>query len=225
MSGISSRQVTPDKSAVREFWDAHPCGAGTSDLPRGRRDYFDAVERHRYELNPEMVEMADFPSAQGSDLLEIGCGMGTDLVQFARAGASVTGVDLTPQSVAITRERLNLYGLRGEVRVADAERLPFGDESFDRVYSFAVLHHTPNIESPIREVHRVLRPGGRALVMLYHRNSVQYWIGTLIFRRAGFALLRKGFPPRALARLGGYRPEVLEGYARHLAGRPPLSRP
>src|SRR5437867_6398486 len=144
MTTFSSRQETPDRSAVRDFWDAHPCGAGTSDLPRGRRDYFDAVERHRYELNPEMVEMADFPSARGLDLLEIGCGMGTDLVQFARAGARVTGVDLTPQAVTITRQRLNLYGLRGETRLADAEALPFADATFDRVYSFGVLHHTPD---------------------------------------------------------------------------------
>jgi SAM-dependent methyltransferase len=150
--------------------------------------------------------------------------MGTDLVQFARAGARVTGVDLTPQAVTITRQRLNLYGLHGEARLADAESLPFADATFDRVYSFGVLHHTPDTARAIGEVHRVLRPGGKVLVMLYHRNSVQYRLGVLVFRRAGFALLRKGIPPRTLARLGGYRPEILEGYARYLAGRPPLSQ-
>src|SRR5438093_515135 len=123
MSALSLWQEPADKAAVGQFWDAHPCGAGTSDQPRDRLDYFDAVERHRYALNPEMVEMADFPSTRGLDLLEIGCGMGTDLVQFARAGARVTGVDLTPQAVTITRQRLNLHGPRRQPRLADAERL------------------------------------------------------------------------------------------------------
>jgi SAM-dependent methyltransferase len=118
-------------------------------------------------------------------LLEIGVGVGTDFVRFARAGAVVTGVDLTEHAVALTRRRLELEGLSGELFVADAEQLPFSDASFDRVYSWGVLHHTPNTGQAVREAVRVLAPDGRLTLMLYNRIS---WVAFGLWVRR--ALLR-----------------------------------
>jgi ubiquinone/menaquinone biosynthesis C-methylase UbiE len=123
-----------------------------------------------------------FDQFAGASLLEIGCGMGTDLLQFARGGALCTGVDLTPRSVEITRHRFALYGQRGSFMISDGERLPFKSNSFDVIYSNGVLHHTPDTQGAINEIHRVLRPGGVAKVMLYHRNSLNYWV-EIVLRR------------------------------------------
>ena len=115
--------------------------------------------------------------------------MGTDGAQFAKAGAIYTGIDLTDAAVELARKRFQVSGLKGEFRVADAERLDFPDASFDLVYSHGVLHHTPDIEAAVREIHRVLKPGGRAMVMLYHRGSYNYRVGIRVLRRAGAGLL------------------------------------
>jgi len=106
--------------------------------------------------------------------------MGTDLLQFARGGARCVGIDLTPRSIEITRHRFQLYGAEGDFMISDGERLPFHDASFDVVYSNGVLHHTPDTAGAIREIHRVLRPGGVAKVMLYHRNSLNYWVEVVL---------------------------------------------
>jgi ubiquinone/menaquinone biosynthesis C-methylase UbiE len=129
-----------------------------------------------------MKEAMGFDHYGGKRVLEIGCGTGTDLLQFARGGAQVTGLDLTPRSVEIARRRFAVYGCEGNFAIGDAENLAFPDESFDLVYSFGVLHHAPDTERAINEAHRVLRRGGRAVVMLYHRASLYYW-GALIARR------------------------------------------
>jgi ubiquinone/menaquinone biosynthesis C-methylase UbiE len=133
----------------------------------------------------------EFEAFRGARLLEIGCGMGTDLLQFARGGARCTGIDLTPRSVEITRHRFKLYGADGNFMISDGERLPFRSESFDVVYSNGVLQHTPDTAGSIREVHRVLRPGGVAKIMLYHRNSLNYWF-EIVLRRGivGLEFLR-----------------------------------
>jgi ubiquinone/menaquinone biosynthesis C-methylase UbiE len=128
--------------------------------------------------------MADFAGSRGKSVLEIGVGLGTDFVQFARAGAKVTGIDLTEHGVELVRRRLALEGLEGDVRVADAESLPFEDGSFDKVYSWGVLHHTPATEQAVKEALRVLRPGGELCVMLYSRHS---WVAYKLWVR--FALL------------------------------------
>jgi ubiquinone/menaquinone biosynthesis C-methylase UbiE len=124
----------------------------------------------------------EFEKFHNARLLEVGCGMGTDLLQFARGGAHCFGVDLTPRSVEITRHRFKLYDAQGTFMISDGERLPFRNESFDVVYSNGVLHHTPDTAGAIREVHRVLRPGGTAKIMLYHRNSLNYWF-EIVLRR------------------------------------------
>ena len=177
------------KERVRVFWQAHPCGTKFSDAEIGTPEFFERVEAHRYEKEWHIPAAADFQNARGLRVLEIGCGMGTDGAQFAKAGAIYTGIDLTDAAVELARKRFQVSGLKGEFRVADAERLDFPDASFDLVYSHGVLHHTPDIEAAVREIHRVLKPGGRAMVMLYHRGSYNYRVGIRVLRRAGAGLL------------------------------------
>src|ERR1051326_8239083 len=164
---MSMTILAEEKVRAREQWAQDPCGAEYDrEHQFGTREFFDAIERHRYsEYAPWMQRV-----------------MGFDLLQFARGGARCTGIDLTPRSVEITRHRFALYDARGVFMIADGEHLPFASESFDVVYSNGVLHHTPDTAAAIREVHRVLRSGGTAKVMLYHRNSLNYWF-EIILRR------------------------------------------
>jgi SAM-dependent methyltransferase len=178
------------KERVRAFWQAHPCGEKFGDAEPGTREFFERVEAHRYAKEWHIPEAADFAGARGLRVLEIGCGMGTDGAQFAAAGADYTGIDLTEAAIDLARKKFATAGLKGEFRVADAEKLDFADESFDVVYSHGVLHHTPDTEGAVREIHRVLKTGGRAVVMLYHRGSYNYRIGIRVLRRAGAGLLK-----------------------------------
>jgi SAM-dependent methyltransferase len=178
------------KERVRAFWQANPCGAKFADAAPGTRRFYELVEQHRYTKEWHIPIAADFVSAGGLRVLEIGCGVGTDGAQFAEAGADYTGVDLTDAAVDLARKRFELFGLAGKFQTADAENLDFADESFDLVYSHGVLHHTPETEKAIKEIHRVLRPGGRAMVMLYHRGSYNYRINISVLRRSGALLLK-----------------------------------
>jgi 2-polyprenyl-3-methyl-5-hydroxy-6-metoxy-1,4-benzoquinol methylase len=191
------------KERVRAFWQEHPCGSKFSDAEIGTREFFDRVEQHRYEKEWHIPAAAGFASTRGLKVLEIGCGVGTDGLQFARAGADYTGVDLTEAAVGLARKNFASAGVAGEFRMSDAESLDFADESFDVVYSHGVLHHTPDIEAAVREIHRVLKPGGRAIVMLYHRGSYNYRIGIRVLRRAGAGLLRSDGGIRIVNRLTG----------------------
>jgi SAM-dependent methyltransferase len=165
------------KEAVREHWDRQPCG--TRDLPStDRRAFFAELERERYALEPYIPPFAKFHEGAGKRVLEIGIGAGTDFVNWVRHGAIATGVDLTERGVSLTKERLALEGLDAEVRVADAEALPFPPDSFDLVYSWGVLHHSPDTERAVTEVHRVAKPGGRVRVMIYHSRS---WVALTLW--------------------------------------------
>lgn len=165
------------KVEVREYWNAHPCGTQFTELEWGSKEFFDEVTRFRYQTQPFMRDLIDFEQFPGKKLLEIGCGLGTDLLEFAKGGAVVTGVDLTPRSIELVRKRFDLYGYPVDARVADAENLPFEENAFDIVYSFGVLHHTPNTRKAIREVRRVLKPGGKIIIMLYHKRSLHVLLG------------------------------------------------
>jgi ubiquinone/menaquinone biosynthesis C-methylase UbiE len=185
------------KQRAREQWSANPCGASAAgDREFGTREYFDEIERYRYEIACRWIKQTvGFDRYDGKRLLEVGFGTGTDLLQFARGGAHVTGVDLTPLSIEITRRRFEVYGLTGEFAIGDGESLSFPDSSFDVVYSFGVLHHTPDTARAIREIYRVLKPGARAIVMLYHRASLFYW-GSLVLKHGILAgeLFKESMP-------------------------------
>lgn len=182
-----------EKARVQAFWEADPCGAEHGDAPEGTPEFFAQIERRREELEPFIAGYADFAGACGQRLLEIGVGAGTDFVRFARAGAQATGVDLTEHAIRLVRRRLDNEGLDATLLQADAEALPFRDGAFDRVYSWGVLHHTPDTARAVGEAVRVLAPGGRLCVMLYARHS---WVAYGLW--AKHALL-KGRPQRSLA--------------------------
>lgn len=188
---------TEDKQRAREQWSQDPCGAESGrDSEFGTRQYFDEVERVRYqEYAPWMPELMGFNSFAGARLLEVGCGMGTDLLQFARGGALCTGIDLTPRSIAITHQRFALYEQRVDLLIGDGERLPFANDTLDVVYSNGVLHHTRETAGAIRELHRVLKPGGIAKVMIYHKNSFNYWGEMILHRGLLRAELLRGHSP------------------------------
>ena len=213
----SSQTVDTDselKERVRAFWQAHPCGTKFSDAEIGTREFFARIEAHRYAKEWHIPEAADFAGARGLRVLEIGCGLGTDGVRFAKAGADYTGIDLTDAAIELARKRFELSGLRGELRVSDAENLDFADESFDLVYSHGVLHHTPDIARAVSEIHRVLKPGGRAIVMLYHRDSYNYRVGICILRRAGARLLKSESGLKLVHRMTGEPIDSLREHAR-----------
>jgi ubiquinone/menaquinone biosynthesis C-methylase UbiE len=173
------------KHDVAEFWDRASCGEvyaqGDSRLAK-----YESQARERYALEPFLPPFARFEEGAGRDVLEIGVGMGADHLEWARRRPRrLVGLDLTSRAVEHTRSRLELYGFAPEVEQGDAERLPFSDASFDIVYSWGVLHHSPDTPRAVREVARVLRPGGTARVMIYHRYSL---VGLLLWIR--YALLR-----------------------------------
>jgi ubiquinone/menaquinone biosynthesis C-methylase UbiE len=173
--------------AIRQ-WSADPCGA-TPGHPFGSREFFRDVEQERYgHYAPWLKGAVGFAAFAGSSVIEIGFGLGTDYVQFARSGARCFGVDLTPSHVFAARERLRQDGIPMRLVRGDAERLPFRSGSVDAVYSFGVLHHTPGTEAAIDEAHRVLRPGGEAVVALYHRDSAFFWWSCV-----NLGILRGGF--------------------------------
>jgi len=202
------------KERVRAFWQANPCGVKFADAAPGTRQFYELVEAHRYTKEWHIPIAAEFASARGLKVLEVGCGLGTDGAQFAEAGANYTGVDLTDAAVDLARKRFELFDLPGEFRTADAENLPFANASFDLVYSHGVLHHTPDTAEAVREIHRVLRPGGRAMVMLYHRGSYNYRVNISLLRRAGAQLLKSEAGIKLAHRLTG---EPLDSLQQHAA--------
>jgi len=181
----SGTQLPPAaKEDVHAFWQASPCGAKHAQATEGTPEFFAEVERSRDALEPFIAQYARFAQTSGCRVLEIGTGLGTDFVKFVRAGARATGVDLTERSISLVESRLALEGLEADLRVADAETLPFDTGKFDVVYSWGVLHHTPHPPRAIAEAIRVLRPGGRLCVMLYARRS---WVAFGLWAR--YALL------------------------------------
>jgi ubiquinone/menaquinone biosynthesis C-methylase UbiE len=163
------------KHEARRQWAHDPAGSiAVEDDGLGTPESFRKVEAHRYAEQPWMHETFHYARFRGQRVLEIGVGLGTDHLQFARAGARLTGIDLTQRCIDLTRARFAQQGLRSRLLQMDAERLDFDDDSFDVVYSFGVLHHTPSPERAFREVRRVLRPGGVFIGGLYNQQSAFY---------------------------------------------------
>lgn len=173
-----------EKQAVHDFWDEASCGEQLYLQGRGAEHYRQQA-RIRYDLEPFIPEFAGFDAWRGKRVLEIGVGLGADHQRFAEAGALLTGVDLTARAVEFTSERFRQLGLVSDLRVADAENLPFAEGTFDLVYSWGVLHHSPDTAKAVSEVLRVLKTSGTAKVMIYHTYSL---VGFMLWVR--YALLR-----------------------------------
>ena len=173
----------PDIREVQSYWDRRPCNIRHSKEPVGTRAYFDEVEARKYFVEPHIPAFADFPRWNGRRVLEIGCGIGTDAVSFARAGADYTAVELSAVSLELARRRFEVYGLKGRFYHGNAETVDqlVGPTQFDLVYSFGVIHHTPNPRAVIESARRVVKPDGELRIMLYAQNS---WKAIMI--EAGF---------------------------------------
>ncbi|MDW8238438.1 MAG: class I SAM-dependent methyltransferase [Acidobacteriota bacterium] len=209
---------------VRAFWEAHPCNSSYSNRT-DRRAYFEEIERRRFETEPHIPIVAQFDQFKDKDVLEVGCGIGTDGFQFARHGARYTGIDLAPTAVAITRERFELFGIPGRFEVANAEeRIPFADASFDHVYSCGVIHHSPDTEAIVREMYRVLRPGGTLCVMIYNKTSINYYLQIMFLRKLFRWLLYPSFMPALVAKLTGFERWKLERHREIMLTRGRLSK-
>jgi ubiquinone/menaquinone biosynthesis C-methylase UbiE len=206
-----------DIAEVKEFWNANPCQSHLSS-EQDRRRYFEDITRKRYQGREwHIPTVARFAAFRGKDVLEIGCGMGTDGLEFARNGARYTGADLTPKGIEMARERFGLFGVPGRFEVANAEEcLPFSDNCFDHVYSFGVIHHSPVPEKIVREIYRVLKPGGTLTVMLYNRSSINYYVEIMFLRRIFRWCLLPTFMPRLLAAVTGFDRWKLEGHRKLL---------
>lgn len=188
--------LDPIKREARSQWAHDPAGGlAAGDEPLGTPESFARVEAYRYAEQPWMHETFRYESWSGKDVLEIGVGLGTDHLQFARAGARMSGIDLTPRCVELTGKRLALEGLSSRLSVMDAERLDFPENSFDAVYSFGVLHHTSSPERAFAEIRRVLRPGGAFIGGLYSKRS-WFYLRIRAERLARLEFLRESFADR-----------------------------
>jgi 2-polyprenyl-3-methyl-5-hydroxy-6-metoxy-1,4-benzoquinol methylase len=160
---------------VRDYWDRRPCNIRHSDKPVGSAEYFDEVEWRKYFVEPHIPGFAEFERWHGKRVLEIGCGIGTDTINFARNGADVVAVELSRESLDIARKRAEVYGLEDRITfyLGNAEELTrvVPDRDFDLIYSFGVIHHTPHPELVMEEIRKLTRLGTTVKVMVYHRRS------------------------------------------------------
>ena len=161
--------------AVVDFWNRRPCNVRHSPKLVGSLEYFEEVEARKYFVEPHIPRFADFPQWNGKKVLEIGCGIGTDTINFARHGASVTAVELSQESLEIARRRSEIYGVQDRIRfyLGNAEELAafLPVETYDLIYSFGVIHHTPHPGRVLNQARQYLSPGGTLKIMVYHRHS------------------------------------------------------
>lgn len=207
----------PGVDERRGFWTSYQPGFRVTRAEVGTEAFFREVERERYALEPHIPEIVRFADWRGRDVLEAGCGIGTDAAQFARAGATYTGIDFSRTALDLARRRFEIDDLAGTFLQESVTDLPFSDGSFDLVYSNGVIHHILGTEQAVREFRRVLRPGGTALVMVYHRDSFNYRFTILVLRRSLVAVLALPGAVRAVSALTREAPDVLDGHRRLLA--------
>ncbi len=198
---------------IAQFWNAHPCG---QDLVPGDGDsesFFQQYDAYKFATEPHIPTNIAALQLANKKVLEVGTGQGSEAQKLIESGAVYSGIDLTEESIRRVRARLDLFGLAyRELRVMNAERLDYPDACFDLVFSHGVIHHSPRIRKIVGEIHRVLKPGGKAVIMLYHRHSMNYHISIRILRRLGIFLL---FVPGVVALLSRLTGEPPARLARH----------
>ena len=180
-------EIETQKLEIRRFWGNRPCGVVASNQPRRSHAFFEETREKRFQVHtdldrPFLREAIGFSKYTGKRVLEVGCGIGVDGLEWKLAGNQYTGLDYNFPSVQITRDRFEDAERDGGFTNGDAENLPFRDGSFDLIYSFGVLHHTPGTQKAIDEVYRCLVPGGKAIIMLYYKWSAMVF-GDIILGR------------------------------------------
>lgn len=193
MEDTSFRKIDIDQ--VRNFWNQRPCNIKHSKKPIGSKKYFDEVEARKYFVEPNLPIFANFPATKNLKVLEVGCGIGTITMGFARAGAEVCAIDLSDYSLTLAKKRAKLYGFQNQIQFYHAnaevlsETLP--KKEYDLIFSFGVLHHTPNPENAFSELYHYLKPGGQLKIMVYHRHSWKVFEILLKYGKCQFWKLRK----------------------------------
>jgi SAM-dependent methyltransferase len=201
--------------ASRTFWSDNPPGVKWLTGRESRSldsESYEAIRSTRYGLEPHLEELAEFCGHKAETVVEIGCGVGTDGSRFLEGGANYVGIDASYVSVQTALDVFRMLDLPGKLTCGDATALPMRSESADFVYSNGVLHHVPDIIGAVREIHRVLRPGGRCVVMLYHGSSFNYRVNILLVRRLGALLLPLPEATQLVSRVTGEDPAVLAGH-------------
>jgi ubiquinone/menaquinone biosynthesis C-methylase UbiE len=158
---------------VKEYWEKNVCNTEVAKAEKLSKKYFDEIEEYKYRVEPEIHAFAQFTRYHGQTVLEVGVGAGTDFIQWVRAGALAYGIDITENAIDHVKSRLKIYGLSAqEVKVASAENLPYTNNYFDLVYSWGVIHHTPDTLKAFQEIIRVIKVGGTGKIMVYNRHSL-----------------------------------------------------
>jgi len=157
--------------SIRRYWNDHIHDLEIAKHPVGTKGFFDDLEQYRFEKLNYLPKVVDFNGYKGKNILEIGCGVGIDLVRFAKGGALVTGIDLAEKSIDLAERNFQYHGVEGNLRLMNGEALEFEDDSFDMVYAHGVIQYTADPQKMIDEIHRVLKPGGEAIMMVYNKYS------------------------------------------------------
>ena len=160
--------------SVQSFWNDRPCNIKHSAKDVGTKEYFEEVTIRKYFVEPHILEFADFKKYNNNTVLEVGCGIGTAAQSFIENGAIYTGIDLSDKSIEIAKNRMEIFNLKCDIFQSNIEEL-YMNKEFDLIYSFGVLHHTPNIEKAIKNIYNLLKPGGEFKLMLYAKNSLKYF--------------------------------------------------
>jgi ubiquinone/menaquinone biosynthesis C-methylase UbiE len=194
------------QSGIKEWWESNPMTYDWSwdnvGHPEGSREFYEDIDRRFWRAawfahrpgEEVFTRFIDRQNLKGKRVLEIGCGAGALTAQLAKTGAQVTAVDLTSHGVGLTRKRFEVFGLEADIRQMDARNLDLPDETFDLVWSWGVIHASDQTERIIEHIHRVLKPGGEARLMVYHKSSIVYWINYMLIRGILFGGLLKHTP-------------------------------
>jgi ubiquinone/menaquinone biosynthesis C-methylase UbiE len=165
--------MTADINDVKQFWDARPCNINHSKKELGTVEYFDEVEKKKLFVEPNILSFSQFETVRGLRVLEVGCGIGTAAINFARHGADYTGFELSEKSLAMTKRRFEVYGFDGKFYQGNAETLDqyLPDEKYDLIYSWGVIHHSPEPKKIVNQIKKFLAPDGTFKMMVYAKNS------------------------------------------------------
>jgi SAM-dependent methyltransferase len=171
-----SSSGAPTTANVRDYWNEHIHDLEITRHPVGTAGFFSDLDQYHFEKLHHLLRLVNFDGYRGRRVLEVGCGAGTDLVRFARGGALVSGVDLSASAIALAKQNFEQQRLQADLRQADGEHLPFGNDTFDLVYAHGVVQYTPHPPALVDECRRVLKPGAEAIFQVYNRIS---WLNAL----------------------------------------------
>jgi len=213
LSRVSDRNMKESGTVdnVRAFWNTEACGTHFVKEFASEEDFYEQFREHRYRTEWHIPLLVPFAEAKDKKVLEIGTGNGADAAMFAMNGAIYTGVDLTEAALEATRKHFAVLRLTGRFQRENAETLSFPSETFDWVYSHGVLHHTPNPQRAIDEVWRVLKPGGKAIIMLYHKHSFNYFVRIMAYMRLRVLL-------KILSRVGKWKQDRQQAESNQIVG-------